>query len=302
MSILVVGAIHHDVIVDAPRLPREDETLPGSGVRYAFGGKGGNQAVAAGRLGRSMDVSVAMAACVGGDAPGDNAVHTLQDAGVDTRCVQRIDAPTGMSVAISLPDGGYGAVIVSSSNLALDANRIALPDGLQWLVLQNELPEAVNVEIARRAKSAGVRILHNAAPACSIKDDCLPLADIVVVNRVEAADLLSMAEGDLTPDQVAASLANWLTCDVVLTLGAEGVVVADSDITVLPAHQVKVVSTHGAGDAFVGALAVRLAKGAGLVEAARFANAAAALHVSSPVDQRASITADAIADLAQSSG
>lgn len=302
MSILVVGAIHHDVIVDAPRLPREDETLPGTGVRYAFGGKGGNQAVAAGRLGRAMDVPVEMAACIGGDAPGDNAMHILQGAGVDTQSVQRIDQPTGMSVAISLPDGAYGAVIVSASNLALDAERVPLPADLQWLVLQNELPEAVNVEVAKRAKSAGARILHNAAPARSIKDDCLPLADIVVVNRVEAADLLSMAEGDLTPDHMAASLRNWLNSDIVLTLGGDGLVIADDEVTVLPAHKADVVSAHGAGDAFVGALAVRLANGAALVEAARFANAAAALHVSSPVDQRASITADAIAGLAQSTG
>lgn len=301
MSILVVGAIHHDVIVDVPRLPREDETLPGTGVRFAFGGKGGNQAVAAGRLGRSMDVPVVMAACIGRDGQGDHALTTLEQAGVDIRAIQRVDTPSGMSVALSLPDGSYGAVIVSASNLSLDPARIELPDGLDWLVLQNELPHTTNRQVARRAKQAGARILHNAAPARGSPNDGSVHADIMVVNRVEAADMLGVTESGCAPGQAAAALRDRFACDVVLTLGANGVVVADDAVTALPAHPVPVISAHGAGDAFVGALAVQLARGAPLVDATVFANAAAALHVSTPIDDRGRITNDAIAGLAQTS-
>jgi ribokinase len=299
LSILVVGAIHHDVIVEAPAIPRLDETLQGRDVRYAFGGKGGNQAVAAGRLGKERGIPVAMAACIGSDAPGRNALDVLANAGVSIEQVQQVDGPTGMSVAISLPDGGYGAVIVSASNLALDGARVALPEDLGWLVLQNELPEAINTMIAKRAKRAGARVLLNSAPARSIDDACLPLADVLVVNRVEALDLTGLEGGDLSVEQTAAWLSNRFDCSVVLTLGGDGVVVADAKGLVLPGHTVGIVSTHGAGDAFVGALAVHLAGGATLVEAVRLANAAAALHVSTPVDQRHTISHAMIEALAQ---
>jgi sugar/nucleoside kinase (ribokinase family) len=192
MSILVVGAIHHDVIVDAPRLPRVDETLTGSAVRYAFGGKGGNQAVAAARLGKVLNIPVAIAASLGADPPGEEAFETLRQAGVSTDFVQRVETPTGMSVAISLPDGGYGAVIVSASNIELDASAISIARGTQWVVLQNELPSPVNEAVAAQAKRVGARVLLNAAPARPLAGGLADKLDLLVVNRVEAADMLDL--------------------------------------------------------------------------------------------------------------
>lgn len=302
MSILVVGAIHHDVIVDAPSIPRLDETLPGSEVRYAFGGKGGNQAIMAGKLGRELGLSVAMAACIGSDAPGDDALEVLDSAGVSTKQIQRIDGPSGMSVAISLPDGGYGAVIVAASNAKFDAEKLEIEDKTEWILLQNELPQAINQAVARRAKAAGANILLNAAPARRPTDSLSGSVDLGVVNRVEAADLLGIADVALDPPSAVAELQEKLNCQIILTLGGEGLWFADGNVAQhVPAHQVPVVSTHGAGDAFVGALAVCLCQGDGLAGAARFASAAAALHVSTPVDLRDQITHKAINALVQTS-
>lgn len=302
MSILVVGAIHHDVIVDAPSIPRLDETLPGSAVRYAFGGKGGNQAVMAGKLGRELGVSVAMAGCLGSDAPGDGALKVLDSAGVSTNLVQRADGPSGMSVAISLPDGGYGAVIVSASNARFDARDLDIDDQTQWVLLQNELPQAINEAVARRAKEMGAKVLLNAAPARSLTNRLTDSLDLLVVNRVEVADLLGIADAALDPASAVAELQEKSSCPIILTLGGEGLWLADGEVAQhVPAYRVPVVSTHGAGDAFVGALAVCLCRGDDLANAARFASAAAALHVSTPVDQRDQITHQAIQVLVQTS-
>lgn len=302
MSILVVGALHHDVIVETPSIPRVDETLPGKSVRYAFGGKGGNQAVQAAHLGRSMGISVAMAGCVGRDAPGDLMLRTLRGAGVDCSYVQQVDAATGMSVALSLPDGAYGAVIVSGSNHQLRYDDIELPTQLTWLILQQELTESANVTFAERAKSAKAKVLLNAAPARPANAALLDNVDVLVVNRVEAADMLDIGEADVHNEAAANKLRAQTGCDVILTLGGEGMMIAEATgCTPISAHDVTVISTHGAGDAFIGALAVKLASDEQLVSAARFAGAAAALHVSTPVDQRDQISLQDIEALLQTS-
>lgn len=312
MSILVVGALHHDVIVETSTLPRVDETLPGKSVRYTFGGKGGNQAVQAARLGTDLGVPVAMAGCVGRDAPGDLMLETLSNAGVDTQQMQRVEEPTGMSVALSMPDGSYAAVIVSSSNVWLDYQQVSVDPSTSWVVLQNELPESVNTAIARSAKAAGANVLLNAAPAREMPEALLACVDLLVVNQVEATDLLAVDEAVFEPVQAAEKLRAQFSCDVIVTLGGDGLVVASSaggelrgayPLAAYPlaAYAVDVISTHGAGDSFIGALAVKLAGGCVLAEAARFASAAAALHVSSPIDARGQISLEAIEALAQTS-
>jgi ribokinase len=271
MSIFVCGALHLDVIVSAPRLPRLDETLVGQDVRYALGGKGGNQAVMAARLG----AKVAMAGAIGDD----------------TAQVQRLSGPSGMSVAILDLDGNYGAVIVSAANLALNPSSINLPKDTRILLLQNEIPEAANLAPARLARALGAKVVFNAAPARSLAPDLLALTDILVVNRVEALDLT----GNNDPARALGDLAKLGPAQVIITLGADGLVMLeDGRISHHPGHEVDALSTHGAGDGFLGALAVALDGGATLQGAASFAQAAAALHVSTPPENRAAISADRV--------
>lgn len=294
MSVFVCGSLHLDVIVAAPHLPRLDETVTGSAVSYAFGGKGGNQAVAAARMG----AQVAMAGRVGADGFGERLLEGLRASGVDAAQVIRDDGASGMSVAIVDGSGSYGAVIVSAANLRIDPARVHLPQGARVLLLQNEVPEAVNLAVAGQARAAGVMVVLNAAPARAMPAALLGLTDLLVVNRVEAADL---AGADLAPEGAVRALAALGPRQVCLTLGAAGLVLWDGTARALPAHAVRVVSTHGAGDSFIGAMAARLDAGATLAEAAAFGQAAAALHVATPVAQRAAITGSDVARLAKGS-
>ena len=284
--VLCAGSLHHDVIVDAPALPRPDQTLAGSAARYAFGGKGGNQAAAAARAGAEAH----MAGAVGSDDAAMTLRSALDAAGVRRSAVQAHPGPSGMSVAISLPDGGYGAVIVSGANLLFRAEAVQFPRGCALLLLQSEIPEAANLHLARRAREAGVRTVLNAAPARAVSPDLLALTDVLVVNRGEAADLLGRAEAGLDATRAAEDLAARGPTAVIATLGGDGLVIArNGGLALQPAARVPVVSTHGAGDAFIGALAAEWARGADLDSAARFGQTAAALHVSLPVDQRSTV-------------
>jgi len=291
--ILCAGSLHHDVIVEAPGLPRVDQTLAGTDVRYVFGGKGGNQAVAAARAG----AEVHMAGAVGSDDIAIFLRDALDAAGVRRGAVQAHPGPSGMSVAISLPDGNYGAVIVSGANLLFRPEAVQFPKGCAALLLQSEITETANLVLACKARASGIRVILNAAPARPVSASLLAMTDLLVVNRGEAADLLGRSEAGLDAEVAAADLARQVPGAVIVTLGGDGLVLAGAkDAGHYPAPRVTVVSTHGAGDAFIGALSAEWGRNASLAEAAAFAQAAAALHVSLPVALRASITQAGIRD------
>lgn len=293
-SVLVVGSLHLDVIVRAARLPELDETLMGTAVDYAFGGKGGNQAVAAAKLG----AKVFMAGRVGKDDFAATIRSALSSAGVDHSGVATCDGASGMSVAILDRNGEYGAVVVSGVNQDIRADDIAMPPDLSVVILQNEIPEPVNLAICR-ALPASAKLVVNAAPARALHDDLMARTDVLVVNRVEARMLAGLSASDT---ELGRSLLGKGVGAVLMTLGAEGLVIEDRDgHRALRGHRVPVHSTHGAGDAFVGALAARLAEGDGLDDAARFANAAAAMHVGTKPDARSAINAKQVTDFLSAS-
>lgn len=286
-DILVVGALHLDVVVNAPHLPARDETVMGSNVAYQFGGKGGNQAVAAARLG----ARVAMAGRVGNDGFGEQLLTTLEAAGVESSQVPAGPGASGMSVAIVDQAGDYGAVVVSGVNTAINAAAIKVRPTLKAILLQNEVPAPVNMAIANKV-DIGTMVMLNAAPARSIVPELMRRVDVLIVNRGEAAAL--------TRNQDPAVAAQHLLAQgprvVVVTLGADGLVCKSADGTsqVLPARPAQVHSTHGAGDAFVGALAARLVAGDPLALALDFARTYAALIVETPPDARAGINSAAV--------
>lgn len=269
MSVLVAGALHLDVVLRAPHLPGLDETVTGSSVDYVFGGKGGNQAVAAARLG----ADVHFAGRAGRDRFGDMIRDTLQASGIDLSQLQSDAGPSGMSAAIVDAQGDYGAVIVSAANLNIDADQIAIPPGTLLVLLQNEVPEAVNIAVAQRARALGAQVWLNAAPVRALPRTLTGALDLVIVNRVEAA-----AYGDLDVPRLE-------------TRGADGVHFQGMDH---PGHAVTVASTHGAGDVFVGALAAQVARGGEIAAALPFAQAAAALHVALPLSDRAGLSGEKV--------
>ena len=282
-DVFVVGALHLDVIVSAPSLPRLDETLVGQSVAYAFGGKGGNQAAAAARMG----AAVAMAGRVGSDGFADRLLAELDCARVDRSQVIRDPGASGMSVAIVDANGDYGAVIVSAANLLIDPAQITIPNGTKLVMLQNEVAEPVNAAIAAQAARQGIPVLWNAAPARQKSDKSPTQVRHLILNRIEASDMTGLTD----PQAAAQMLYQEGFANVLITLGADGAMIANANGTDhRPGFNVPVISTHGAGDMFCGALAAELARGEPIENAVGFAQAAAALHVAAPIDERIHIT------------
>ena len=299
-QVVVVGSLHLDIVVRASERPRKGETLPGRSWGYKAGGKGGNQAVAAAQFG----ASVSMISRVGNVDFGTRLLENLKSARVDTQHVS-IDSETGsgMSVAIVDAEGDYGAVIVSGANLQLSSAEIEkarhLISRARVLVLQNEVPDVTNLTAARLAREHGVRVILNAAPARPLELDAAANVDLLVVNAVEAEMICGVSVASLS----AATKAATMLCDQVpasiVTAGGQGLALAvrGGPPYAEPAHPVNLLDTHGAGDAFVGALSARWAGEASLNEAVRFANAAAALFVSTPVEQKRNITSQHVTQI-----
>jgi ribokinase len=280
-TVLVVGSLHYDIMVEADHLPRQDETAVGRLWYPKFGGKGGNQAVAAVRAGASSR----MVGAVGYDDFGRFLRDALRAAGVEDAFVGTVsDVRTGMSVAILNAQGDYAATIVSGANLHID--KTALSDPKAWqdvglLILQNEVPEDLNIIAAQEAQRRGIRTVLNAAPARRLSADLAAFIGILVVNAVEAEMLGTAPVHDLDSAAMAAKHLAAGFDTVIVTAGPHGLAAATpSDLFTLPADKVEVVSSHGAGDAFIGALAAALVQGTPLRAALADASHAAAVHVS----------------------
>ena len=276
-AVLVVGSLHHDIMIQADHLPRRDETAVGSHWYPKFGGKGGNQAVAAARTG----ALTRMLGAVGDDDFGRFLLAGLDRAGVERRSVAVLsNLGSGMSVAIVDSTGDYAATIVSGANFGIDAG--ALRDDELWhgvgvLVLQNEVPEAINLAAALQAHGRDVTVVLNAAPTRKLSSQLSSLIDVLIVNSVEAEMMGTPPVNDLESAGLAAEVLARRFVDVVVTAGAAGLAAAGrSGSLSIPARKVIAVSSHGAGDCFVGTLAAALAQKAKLADACAAASDAAA--------------------------
>ncbi|MDX3927478.1 MAG: PfkB family carbohydrate kinase [Shinella sp.] len=285
-AVVVFGSLHYDIIVKGPHRPHKGETVTGSAWYPKCGGKGGNQAVSAAKHG----AGAAMIGAVAGDEFGRALKENLDAHGVDSRFVRMVEgAGSGMSVAIFDAEGDYGAVIVSGANLALCKDDVSaareLFGGSCVLVLQNEVPDAANVLAATAMKKAGGTVVLNAAPARTPTPELAALVDVVVVNAVEAEALADVPEvNSLDTALAAARILGRRYPAAVVTAGGDGVAFVEhgGHEAKIPAIKVKLVSTHGAGDEFIGVLAAELARGAKLERAVISGNEAAARLVSSP--------------------
>ena len=292
-EVVVVGSLHLDVLVRAVGRPVTGETLPGDAWWLSPGGKGGNQAVEAARFG----AAVSFVGRVGDDEFGCRLRTHLHESGVQPAALTvDPDEKSGMSVAIVDPSGDYGAVIVSGANARLGAGDLDQAEPAlaraAWVILQNEIPPETNLRAARRARVHGVRVLWNAAPARSLDAEIFPLIDVLVVNAVEAEQLTAVAVRELADAERAASrLLDRGFASVIVTAGGAGSVwsAGGQPPQRFTARPVEVVNTHGAGDAYIGALTACLAAGEPMPEAIAFAGAAATLLVGTAPERRAQI-------------
>jgi ribokinase len=279
--VLVAGSLHYDIMVEADHLPRKDETVAGTRWYPKFGGKGGNQAVSAVKQG----AQARMVGAVGDDDFGLFLRENLKAAGVDDRLVRLAPGVgSGMSVALIDANGDYAATIVSGANLTIGPADMAPPEvwqGIGLLILQNEMPEAANIAAATEARKRGIRTLLNAAPYRPMSEVLTALVDVLVVNAIEAEMMGAEKVCCLASAADAARRLSDRFKTVIVTAGAQGLALlnAKDQQLSLPAEKVKAASSHGAGDAFVGALAASLVTGADMETACRAASSAAARHV-----------------------
>ncbi len=279
-EIVVVGSLNVDLVVRAPRFPAPGETVIGGEFRTALGGKGANQAVAAARLGGK----VSMVGMVGDDQYGKAQLEALADEGIDTEFVGIAEGThTGVALIV-VDDSGQNSIVVSpGANHVFSVGDVrkakAALERAQMLVMQLEIVQGAVETAISIAKSAGVPVLLNPAPARKLGEDVLSRVDYLILNETEAEMLSGMSVDDLEGAREAAErLCDSGAGTVVVTLGAHGAYLLGDGVSFhMPAFRVKPVDTTAAGDAFVGGFAVAVASGVPLHEAARFASAAGAL-------------------------
>jgi len=274
-DVYVVGSVNVDlVVVRLASLPRAGETVSGGTFERHGGGKSANQAVAAARQG----AAVRMIAAVGEDDLGEEAIALLEAESVDVSAVQRLaSTPTGVAL-IAVDEAGENQIAVASgANAELGAEAVeralagAAAGGVVLLGL--EVPDAPVLAGARAARAAGLAVVLNPAPARALPDELFALSPLLTPNRDEARTL----SGEDDPEAAALALAEQTGAPVVVTVGADGALLADgAAVERIPAPQVEVVDTTGAGDAFNGALACALAGGDALADAVHSAVAVAA--------------------------
>ena len=284
-NIVIVGSLNLDFIAQVARLPQRGETLPGSRFVTLPGGKGANQACAVGRLARP-DTSV-MIGCVGQDLYGQHLLESLRDCGVDNRYVRVApETATGVALIMVEESGQNQIVVIPGANDCLrpeDVTEALTALGGSHLLLQLETPIATVTAAAAHARSLGMTVILDPAPARELPAELFRNVNILTPNESEALALVG-AGGDCIALADAPDVARKLLApgpqQVVLKLGAHGAFLADGErARHFPARPVEAKDTTAAGDCFNGALATALAEGMTLDAAIEFANVAASIAI-----------------------
>ena len=285
-SILIIGSLNMDASVLVERFPVVGETVLGNSVSFVPGGKGANQAVAAGRLAR--DSKVAMVGCVGDDSFGAPLIEGLRKSNVDASGVRVCEnCSSGFAVVSVDRNGNNEIIVIPGSNARCDEAYIRQMDealvAADYVVLQMEIPEPAVYYAVRRAKELGKIVVFNPAPAPErIPAEVLPFIDYLTPNETELLRISGRSGGELE-DYIAAAkeLVAAGVEHMVVTLGSQGALVVGKDLCqVVSGYRVDAVDTVAAGDCFNAAMVVALAEGQELLDAVRFANKAASISVS----------------------
>lgn len=284
-DILIIGSLNMDMVIRTSHIPLSGETVTGHFCDDLPGGKGANQACAAGRLGSNA----AMLGMVGRDKYGDILVDGLRAAGVDTSLVERCDQRTGQAI-ICVSDAGNNSIIVlPGANGALTAEHIAAHEkeiaDSRYVMLQMEIPFEAVCKAAELAARHGCRVVLNPAPATGpLPQSLLKTVDYLTPNETELSLLTGLPVESVEQAAAAAKrlIGEGVRC-VLATLGEKGALyVTAEEERLFAAFPVKPMDTTAAGDTFNAAFAVRLSEGATCAEAVSFANAAAGISVTRP--------------------
>jgi ribokinase len=270
-----------DLVATVKRLPNRGETVFGKDFAFFPGGKGANQAAAAGKLG----AEVFLAACVGDDDFGRQLLQSMGDSKVETAYVRQVAQATGTAVITVDGAGANTIVVIPGANEQCEPalvdkilNRFAEP-GI--LLVQNEVPANTVEHAIREAKLRGWTVIYNPAPVRELPTAVMPMIDVLLPNESELALLTGCPVTSMEEVLTAArKLLAEKIANIIVTLGDKGALYCSSStVKHIRPYQVDAVDTTAAGDAYAGALAACLAGGNSLLESMDFAAAAAAVSV-----------------------
>ncbi|HAT1647803.1 TPA: ribokinase [Raoultella planticola] len=281
-KLVVLGSINADHILNLESFPTPGETVTGHHYQVAFGGKGANQAVAAGRSG----ADIAFIACTGDDDIGERVRRQLESDRIDVAPVRAVnDQSTGVALIFVNAEGENVIGIHAGANAALSVEQVEAEKtriaGAQALLMQLESPLESVLAAAKIAHQHQTTVVLNPAPARDLPDELLSLIDIITPNETEAEKLTGIrVENDDDAAKAARVLHEKGIGIVMITLGSRGVWVShDGQGRRVPGFKVQAVDTIAAGDTFNGAFVTALLEGTALDDAIRFAHAAAAIAV-----------------------
>lgn len=281
-KVVVIGSLNMDLVTRAPRLPRGGETLIGQSFATVSGGKGANQAVAAARLG----AQVSMVGCVGNDAYGAQLRSALMAEQIDCQAVSTVEGSSGVALIVVDDNSQNAIVIVAGANGELTPALIGCFDSVlqagDVIICQLEVPDATVGHALKRGRELGKTVILNPAPASGpLPAHWYANIDYLIPNESEASALSGLpVDSRETAEAAATRLVELGAGKVIITLGAQGAVLADGQrFEHFAAPIVQAVDTTAAGDTFVGGFAAALASGKSEAEAIRFGQVAAAMSV-----------------------
>jgi ribokinase len=284
-KLVVLGSINADHILNIEHFPQPGETVIGKQYKVAFGGKGANQAVAAGRSG----ADIAFIACVGADDIGERIRKQLATDRIDTQPIEAItDSTTGVALIFVNGEGENVIGIDAGANAAVTPDYLARYQqkvvDADALLMQLESPLETVIAAAHLAKQHQTQVILNPAPARELPDELLAMIDMITPNETEAHRLTGIAvNNDDDAARAAQALHDKGIATVIITLGSRGVWLSENGRgKLVPGFKVKAVDTIAAGDTFNGALVTALLEGKMMADAVRFAHAAAAIAVTRP--------------------
>ncbi len=284
-KLAVLGSINADHILNLTTFPRPGETVIGKQYQVAFGGKGANQAVAAGRSG----ADISFIACVGEDDIGQRIRQQLAEDNIDVSPVTAVPGEsTGVALIFVNGEGENSIGIHAGANASLTPARVqkhqqTIADA-NALLMQLESPLDSVLAAAQIAQQHQTKVILNPAPATKLSDELLSLIDMITPNETEAEILTGVhIESDEDAAQAAAVLHDKGIPSVLITLGSRGVWLSEEGCGQrIAGFKVDAVDTIAAGDTFNGALITALLEGMAMPQAVRFAHAAAAIAVTRP--------------------
>lgn len=281
-NILIVGSLNMDIVINLHRMPVIGETVFGESLTYIPGGKGANQASAAGKLGGKA----VMLGCVGQDDFGKALIRSLSESGVEVSRIRQTEGGSGSASIYVDGAGDNRIVVIPGANSDCDAAYLKEMEEAfsecTYILIQMEIPmEAVSYGV-KRARELGKTVILNPAPAPDfLPKELLPKIDFLTPNETELLKLTGQTVGGL--DEIkkgAGQLVAQGVKHVIVTMGKQGCMLVSEDrMEIFPARNVVSVDTTAAGDCFNGAFAVALAEGKGVEEAIRFANLASSIAV-----------------------